>query len=1237
MRKNNLSLTTISLLMLFAIPSLAEDNTPIIPDGYDHTLAFSPIKRTHADAEEFCKKNGFSLPLISDFANWRKMHTEEEHELLGAGRYWYWTGEEAADNGKVPRRHFYGRSGSKRNPTRVEGTVCLIPEQSGELKYALASGDASVITDPMVYWHAVIDDIDERRGLYDKDLAQIFDLNADGTLKPSSLVGAMWNPSRKAHRLKSTFGINYPLFVSNAAYQGQSKIEPKELGVIGKNANAKYMVLASNPMNTEYKGYEINEAFWDVIKSSINWLIDGKDTTKDRFNVVVSKLADSRNHRDATQTRQWLKATYGERVNLNEDIASCSGHDLASCINSSTDLLIISQYLDDIADAENVLSIVTEAQKQGVAVLYMDHDGNGNEFSDAFFASVNIKSDGNNYWSRQGIYDYDISQKFDVIPEQADSLYTLAKSFTNGFSFNVGSCSEHGSNCDIPEYQTEFKKGALAAQGIANDFDNQKTNIFKSNSPDYQKLAVLAADAHRQQVIFPLNYKTTDTHTFLGSLYSDHVQHIHRDLNPAQPDLGNYSRSDFSHVTPAVKNINIISGSPFRAAGVYALPGQPFKVTRVDTSEETKTSIRIGTVRSGSTYLFSNRRDYNRPKFLTSTSVPLAIGESITLTSPYGGPIQIDFKGENGVDIQLDFEQVGLHPYWSSELDSAQFQQGIEAGDFDWAEISTPGFEVHSTVDKMRKSLDSTLWPTASMLAEATEKYTYNYPHQLAGFIGDGIDEVDEVKSFANEKGWGLQTLDKVKHMNADQSTCGYGCSGNPYDASWSFDPIGHGDIHELGHGLEKSRMRFNGAEGHSSTNFYVFFTKYKHYQNTGILPNCKALPFDSLYEQLQTAIRTNDPVEYMRQNISGSWRVQNVIYMQAMMHAQRYGSVEDGWSFYARLHTAERAFSNAISSESNWLDMKASFGMETLSLEEAKALDNDSWLTVIFAVISGLDFTDYLQLWGIQPDSQSISLVRSMHLPKVPTDEYFQVNGGDYCTSLDFSTLPLNGTTEWEGGDRNVTITPDSGSTFELFDVVDGNVIELPIINLISWAADDVGIDYQYEVYFGNNYELVNEATSRSEAFVGRYHGDGEYFLDLDRTEKDYYYRVDVYSNSSYVKGQVKTFSITNKFNSDIPQVIDGKFDNTLAVMNNEKKYFDAKAFCEYYGMEMPTSSQFRKWRDFSYDYEVLESLNLLGFHWANSDHMEDGYAIYRSLTSGGGNNGSTERERNTVCKVTN
>jgi len=97
-----------------------------------------------------------------------------------------------------------------------------------------------------------------------------------------------------------------------------------------------------------------------------------------------------------------------------------------------------------------------------------------------------------------------------------------------------------------------------------------------------------------------------------------------------------------------------------------------------------------------------------------------------------------------------------------------------------------------------------------------------------------GIDVIDEVHDFAAENSLEIHTLDRVKHMNADQATCGFGCSGNPYDAYWFFDPISHGDIHELGHGLERHRFRYAGQVGHTITNPYSYYSKWKYLEATG-------------------------------------------------------------------------------------------------------------------------------------------------------------------------------------------------------------------------------------------------------------------------------------------------------------------------------------------------------------------------------------------------------------------
>ncbi|MCV5941074.1 hypothetical protein OFN64_30845, partial [Escherichia coli] len=91
----------------------------------------------------------------------------------------------------------------------------------------------------------------------------------------------------------------------------------------------------------------------------------------------------------------------------------------------------------------------------------------------------------------------------------------------------------------------------------------------------------------------------TQTTEFLKSYFADYVQYNSRSVNPKQPNMGNFSRSEFS---PEVKRIsatiNMESKRNFRSAGVYALPGETFTVTRNDSNEVT-TKIVINSLRSG--------------------------------------------------------------------------------------------------------------------------------------------------------------------------------------------------------------------------------------------------------------------------------------------------------------------------------------------------------------------------------------------------------------------------------------------------------------------------------------------------------------------------------------------------------------------------------------------------------------------------------------------------------------
>ena len=180
-----------------------------------------------------------------------------------------------------------------------------------------------------------------------------------------------------------------------------------------------------------------------------------------------------------------------------------------------------------------------------------------------------------------------------------EAVKTLVQNLENDtFTFDlISACYNigRGSDCTDTTYQNEFGKPADALKTIFDTYDTQKYDVFAhADAPRYQKLVVLLADHIRSTITLPVSIG--DPHDFLRALFADHIVHVYREINPAQPDMGNFSRSDFSEITPTTSTVNITSRKPFRAAGVYALPGQTVEVTRNDSAPVT-VKVAVNTVR----------------------------------------------------------------------------------------------------------------------------------------------------------------------------------------------------------------------------------------------------------------------------------------------------------------------------------------------------------------------------------------------------------------------------------------------------------------------------------------------------------------------------------------------------------------------------------------------------------------------------------------------------------------
>lgn len=888
--------------------------------------------------------------------------------------------------------------------SQSEADASPLPDSQSPLEQALSSGHALLVADPNQFIQESRRYVAELAVEYDAIKAQL-----SGVSDGQSLDGLYWDPTHDAALLQAQFGFNTPILMTNKAMVSGYDDQKMTLGVAGEQSSARYAVLGSNPFRTSFMSpSSVNEPMHQWLDNLIGWLT--QSTSGNKMRVVLAQLDQSYYFKDEQGTRAWLDARYPGQVSYNEQDA-CDGQALAACLSAEPDLLILSQHSTAGASAQVVTSAVKEAMARGIPVLYLHLNGHMDPLGEALFELLHVRYVGDNYWRKLGVDGWDATTLNGHLPEDIQAQQTLLARFESGdFGVDLSQCNDK-TCAAASQMDGQFYQAVTSIQQQLMALDRQNIYLFASEDYRYEKLLLLLADHYRHHVRFPMDKLTSADADFLRAYFADYTQYYSRDVNPAQPDLGNVGRSTFPNVARITQEVTLNAKRNFRAAGVYAFPGETVVVTRLDDSP-VATAVAFNTLRSGATHEFSDQ-GYKRPKFLTSPQFPLEPGQSIRLTSAYGGPLQVHFD-DNDHSVRLRFENIGLHPVWRGSEDNQTFIDALNADQYDWAELITAGFEVHSTTNKMKESLNAVTWPTPADMAMATERYVSDLPHALAGFQGPGIDNISDIYDFGQAQGWQIDTIDMVKHMNADQANCGYGCSGNPYDAYWAFNPVGHGDLHELGHGLEKSRFRFEGWEGHASTNFYSYYSKSRFYQETGQDPDCQSLDFKALFELLQSSRNQPDPQTFMQQQNLTGWSWGARIYIQMMMSAQSQHVVSNGWHLLGRLHLLEREFNRLDNSVEVWNSGRASIGFAQYTLDEAKAMSRNDWLLVALSKVATRDMTAYLEMWGFAFSDKAKLQVSSNGYAAMPL-QFFATSKTGYCTT-EFATRPVNvdGITQW-------------------------------------------------------------------------------------------------------------------------------------------------------------------------------------------------------------------------------
>ncbi|WP_078084741.1 ImpA family metalloprotease [Microbulbifer mangrovi] len=747
-------------------------------------------------------------------------------------------------------------------------------------------------------------------------------------------------------------------------------------------------------------------AFAQPMANLLDWLLAPQSVSLSGGDeVTVALMQMSAGNMNATE--RWLQAQ-----NANVTIARCAVEaELSGCVRGAS--LIITGATDTSMAEDSVTAALDQAVDNQQSLLYVHTNSwNSTALTNPIlrYFDVQTQSPGSagNYFSIDAA-NWASAEAMRASHSTLTKVASLVERFkNNSFGFQISQCADEDSNCsNVPAYASEFREITTNLKGIPRRFDQLAQNVFSIDGQyRIEKLLILLADKYRAAVAFPMWKDTTPTVDFLTSYYADALVYTTRQYNPVAADLGNFSRTDFSHITPANKTVSITSRRAFRAAGVYALPGQTFKVTRTDNNSGVDATVFINTQRSGSTrHMYPSANGptwgYTRPIFLQSNQMPIKAGETLELTSPYGGPVQIGFS-DKGTNMTFAFEQVGQHPFWRTGDDDAAFAAALATDQYDWAEISTEYFEIHSLSERLARTLSKdSRWDTPSEMETYITKYHHNYFRVLTGVTGEDIDVVPEIHDFATGNGFEMAVWDRVHHGNMDQSTCGAGCSGNPYDATWDFSILGHGDLHEVGHTVERGRFKFTGFEGHATTNFYSYYAKSRAQDEDGIAASCQNLPFGDINADLQASQSEADPGAYMASLGYSGWNYGVALVIEMMMHAEEQGALDDGWNLIPRLHILERAFNAAKGNDTDWTAGRDAMGFSGYTREQANNMNNNDWLLIAASKVTGLDYRPYFDLIGQGYSAEAGAQVAGVGYPAVESAFYVPATSNAYCDAL--------------------------------------------------------------------------------------------------------------------------------------------------------------------------------------------------------------------------------------------
>jgi hypothetical protein len=836
-------------------------------------------------------------------------------------------------------------------------------------------------------------------------------------------------PVRSAY-YNSTSSVNIPLHInlSSAGAKVYSWIGTKETGnryaVLGTN------VFSFTGVNTDLKNNTLN---------LLKWLFKNENTT-DILNQKLTILAP--NAGDKTAFNDWLKINGLSSqwvFSTDTNLLNTGGFDL---------------YLADITRSTAEIKTAL-ASKKPVLVF-----NNWYQPSDLTLAEFDLTW---NWYGANTIGNVaDINEQCEKSSSTSSVLKTLSnlKQGLPNFLYNDVNCVDTVGrvDCDTSKVLDDagnsvdslFMQGANTLRDYLKALDKKSVNIFSlSDKERLYKIAVLLGDKYREAVSFPMDKINTEDNAFYRSLFADYTVHSARPNNPYQADVGDFSQTQLSLNTAltqnATRSYTPTTFDEWTSTGLYLPPGKAITITRTDNSP---TSVKVKFNYQRETTWLWNKNKYSRPRYMASAEINLNAGQTYTLSSPYGGPIYIGWLGvaTDALPFKLEFSNVLENPllenFETTAIDT--FSAQVKDTKSNWIDIKTPYAELHTLKANMLNALDRQDGQVNNgYTSQDVQDYVNDLNNYLiagnyayAGFTGIGLPKLsDETQKFCQSFGltevnYGgllknlctdevIHAKPRIQHINSDiNATNGALCSGNPFDSGSSIRPLDWGENHEMGHNLQRTRLKiYNGRSTEVSNNIFPLHTQWK-WTVASVLtkhPSQTRPANSAAFGILQAAIKAGKAADANHPLWVGSGTYDNAF--ERLSFYMQLAYTQQSWEIYTKLYIMDRILSDAVkdTTDAKWNAVKTKLGLSNYSRSDANNLNGNDFMYLAVSNIAGKDYSYYFQVWGIEVSAAAKAQIAANNISEsVPAVFYYVDNELPAIMPSLADAIPLDGTSTW-------------------------------------------------------------------------------------------------------------------------------------------------------------------------------------------------------------------------------